>query len=261
MYIPIFWFSGILVAIYWYQYTKNLPSIQENWIFWLFPILYLPIAILSMLFIFIFGCVFFSKLFLIIINLIHKPREGVFRTDLGDKNFEFWCLRTKLKKLVIWLLRTCPLPWIDIIAFRWFGVKMDFSSHLLDSWFDIEFIKLGRKVMVGQGSVVMSSMIVGKYLIIKRIILDDYTIIGGMACVSPGTITGKDSLLAAISSTIYNQVLESEWVYFGIPCIKFKPNKFTFRKKMTKRSVDDEEAINVEQEINIEDDKKEKYNL
>jgi hypothetical protein len=249
VYIPILWFSGLLVSIYVYEYFKNLPPFQENWIQWIPTLLFLPIAVFSMYFIFIGGCIFFSKLFLILINLIHKPKEGIFKAELGDADFEFWCLRTELKKLVIWLMRNCPLPWIDSLGFRWFGVKMDFSSHLLDSWCDIEFIKFGRKVMVGQGAVVMSSMVVGKYLIIKRVICGDYTVIGGMACISPGTITGTDSLLGAISATVPYQILESEWIYFGIPAIKLKPNKLARVGTILKRSVDDSEAIDADHEI------------
>ena len=100
-YIPIFWFSGILVAIYSYEYFRRLPPIEENWYPYIFTFCYLPIAIFSMLFIFIIGCIFFSKLILILINLIHKPKEGVFIAQIGDKDFEFWCLRTELKKLVV----------------------------------------------------------------------------------------------------------------------------------------------------------------
>ncbi|MFX0139661.1 MAG: hypothetical protein ACFFDN_38835, partial [Candidatus Hodarchaeota archaeon] len=139
--------------------------------------------------------------------------------------------------------------------------KMDFSSHLQDSWCDIEFIKFGRKVLVGQGAVVMSSMVVGKYLIIKKVIFDDYTVVGGMACISPGTITGKDSLLGAISATIFSQFLEPEWIYFGIPCIKLKPNKLAGVTKMIKRSVDEEKAVLIDQKINIEKDKMNRINL
>jgi len=261
IYIPIFWFSGLLVGIYLYEYFKNLPSITEDWMVYLFPILFLPIAIFSMLFIFILGCIFFSKLFLILINLIHKPKEGIFLAQKGDRDFEFWCMRTELKKLVMWLVRNCPLPWIDTLAFRWFGVKMDFSSHLQDSWCDMEFIKFGRKVLVGQGAVVMSSMVVGKYLIIKEIIFSDYSLIGGMSCVSPGTITGRDSLLGGVSATVFGQFLEPEWIYFGIPCIKLKPNKLGGSKYITKSFVDDEQAISIEHEINIEEDKKDKINI
>ena len=260
-YIPIFWFSGILVAVYAYEYFRRLPPIEEDWYPYIFTLCYLPIAIFSMLFLFILGCMFFSKLILILINLLHKPKEGVFIAQIGDKDFEFWCLRTELKKLVMWLVRNFPLPWMDVLAFRWFGVKIDFSSHLQDSWCDMEFIKFGRKVMIGQGSVVMSSMVVGTYLIIKKTIFDDYTVIGGMACVSPGTITGKDVLLGAISLSVLNQVLESEWIYFGIPCIKLKPQRFTGETTMAKRSADDAKVVLFEQNVNIEEDKKEKYKL
>ena len=256
VYIPIFWFSGILVGIYSYEYFRVLPPITEDWYPWIFTLCFIPVALLSMVFVFILSCIFFGKLFLILINLIHKPKEGVFLAQKGDKDFEFWCLRTELKKLVMWLMRNCPLPWMDALAFRWFGVKMDFSSHLQDSWCDIEFIKFGRKVLVGQGAVVMSSMVVGKYLIIKKVIFDDYTVIGGMACVSPGTITGRDSLLGAISATVFNQFLEPEWIYFGIPCIKLKPNKLADLTEMIKRSVDKEQAILIDDKISIEKQKK-----
>ena len=74
-------------------------------------------------------------------------------------------------------------------------------------------------------------------------ILDDYTVIGGMSCVSPGTITGRDSLLGAISATVLNQLLETGWIYFGIPAIKLKPNKLSFVSEMTKRTVDDEQKF------------------
>ncbi len=261
IYLPIFWLSGILVAIYLCEHIRIVSSIESDIGRLTYIILSVPFVIFTTIFIFVIGCVFFSKLFLILINLIHLPKEGVFKAELRNNDFEFWCLRTELKKLVIWLLRNSPVHWFDGLAFRWFGVKIDFSSQLQDSWCDIEFIKLGRKVMIGQGAVVMSSMVVGKYLIIKKVILNDYTVIGGMACISPGTITGRDSLLGAISSTILDQVLDSGWVYFGIPCIKLKPNKFAYVKYMTKSSVDDEQAISVEHDINIEEDKKKKYKL
>jgi carbonic anhydrase/acetyltransferase-like protein (isoleucine patch superfamily) len=258
VYIPIFWLSGILLGVFWYEWIKNHPPIMEDWGPWIGTLIFLPYAIFAMFFIFILSCTILSKLFLILINLIHKPKEGVFKAEIGDADFEFWCLRTELKKLVLWLIRNFPIPWLDSLAFRWFGIKMDFSSHLPDAWCDIEFVKLGRRVLVGQGAVVMSSMVIGKYLIIKKVILNDYTVVGGMACVSPGTITGRDSLVGAISATVLNQVLEAGWIYFGIPCIKMQPNKLALVKEMTKSSVDDEQKFIVEQQFNIDKDKKEK---
>lgn len=254
IYLPIFWLSGILVLIYWYEWTKKIDVMSD----WVSAIILLPLAIFLMYFIFIFASVFFSKLFLILINLIHKPKEGVFLAEKGNKDFDFWCLRIELKKLVVWLIRSCPLPWIDTLAFRWFGVKMDFSSHLPDSWCDVEFVKFGRKVMVGQGAVIMSSMVIGKYLIIKKVIFDDYVVVGGQSVISPGTLVGKDSVTGALSMSSYGQVLEAGWIYFGIPLKKFKPNKYAESRRdlIHKVDVDGETHFHEEHDVNIDEDKK-----
>jgi len=230
-------------------------SHPHNWIFILiaFPFNIFFIYILSVI-----GCIFSCKLFLIFINLVHKPKEGIFLIQKGNRDYEFWSLRIELKKIAIWLTNNCPLPWIDTLAFRWFGVKIDFSSHLQDAWCDVEFIHFGRKVMVGQGAVVLSSMIIGKYLIIKQVILDDYTVIGGQATIAPGTIIEKDTVIGALSTTNFLQFLEKSWIYFGIPAIKLKPNKYAESRRdiVQKVDVDELKKYRVEHEVNIDDDKK-----
>ena len=249
VYIPIFWLSGLMVAIFWYEYTRS---------FGLTTILFLPIAIFFMIYIFIFGTLFFSKLLLIFINLLHKPREGIFLAEIGDIDYEFWMIRTELKKITLWFLRNSPLPWADVIAFRWFGIRMDFSSHLDDAWCDAEFVDIGHNSLVGQGATVMSSMVVGKYLIIKRVIIEDYVLVGGQSTIAPGTIFKHDSMIGALSTTTYDQVLDSNWIYFGIPGIKLKKNKYAEMRRdiITKRSVDDETKIEMIAKVNIDDDKK-----
>ena len=252
VYIPIFWLSGMLDTIIFYSFA----SLTINNVFLM--IFFLPTMIIIMWFIFILGCFFFSKLFLILINLIYKPREGVFRAEIGDPNFEFWALRTELKKIVLWLIRNWPIPWMDILAFKWFGVKMTLSSSLYDSWCDGEFITFGRNVLVGQGATIMSSMVVGKYLIIKNVICGDYSLIGGHSTIAPGTIIGEDTFVSALSTSVFSQILEPGWIYMGIPCIKLKPNKYaeSQREILIKRDVDEEKKFEVEHEVNIDDDKK-----
>jgi acetyltransferase-like isoleucine patch superfamily enzyme len=255
VYIPIFWLSGLIVSIFWYWYL-----LYENWI----PILaFLPLSIFGSIYFFIIACILFSKLFLILVNLIHKPKEGIFKAEIGDKDFEFWMLRTELKKIALWLMRNSPLPWTDVLALRLFGVDMDSSSHLNDAWCDAEFIKFGRKNLVGQGACIMSSMVVGKYLIIQKVICDDYIMIGGHATIAPGTIMGKETVIGALSSTTVNQVLEPMWVYFGFPAIKLKENKYSEQRRdvILKRDVDQAQKFEMEHEINIDEDKKELINV
>ncbi len=252
IYIPIFWLSGMLDSIVFYTYTYYVQN-------GLLIIFFLPAMVFIMWFIFIIGCLIFSKLFLILINLIHKPKEGVFKAEKGDHDFEFWCLRTELKKIVLWLVRNWPLPWMDILVFKWLGIKMSLSCALYDSWCDTEFIHFGRKVLIGQGANIMSSMVIGKYLIIKKVIFGDYVLIGGEATIAPGTIVGNETMVGAISNSVYNQILEPGWVYFGIPIIKLKRNKYAEqrRNKITKRDVDEEKKYEIDHDINVEDDKKE----
>ena len=260
VYIPVFWLSGLLVGIFWYWYSSD-PG-------WLPFLLLLPAMLFAMVFLFILGCLLFTKLFLIFVNLIHKPKEGIFIAEItrgrGNRNhdYEFWMLRTELKKIGLWLLRNTSLPWIDAFAFKLFGVDMDYSSHLNDAWCDSDFIKFGRKVLIGQGATIMSSMVVGKYLIIKEVIFGDYAMVGGHTTIAPGTIIGKEAVIGAISSTTYNQVLEPGWVYFGFPAIKLKENKYAEERRdvIIKRDVDKARKFEIIYDVNIDDDKKEEIN-
>ena len=252
VYIPILWFSGVITLVYWWTYQPKFELYHYVILF-----LYVPLHIMAMLTIFTLACVMFSKLILVIINLIHKPKQGIFYAEKGDHDFEFWCLRIEIKKLVIWLMNNWPLPYIDILAFRWFGIEIDFSSHLQDAWCDIEFVKFGRRVMVGQGAVVLSSMVIGKYLIIKQVILEDYAVIGGQTTIAPGTIFGKESLLGAMGCTIFNQIIEPGYVYLGVPAWKYKKNKPIQERRefLIKKDIDEEKKIEIAHEINIDEDK------
>ncbi|MFW9824791.1 MAG: hypothetical protein ACFFE4_17750, partial [Candidatus Thorarchaeota archaeon] len=106
VYLPIFFVSGLIVSIFWYWYL-----VEGNW---LMIIVFLPLAIFGSIYFFILASILFSKLFLIFINLIHKPREGIFKAEIGDKDYEFWMLRTEVKKIGLWFLRNSPLPWTDV---------------------------------------------------------------------------------------------------------------------------------------------------
>jgi acetyltransferase-like isoleucine patch superfamily enzyme len=252
IYIPIFFLSGFIVAIFWYWYF-----LDEAWL----PIIaFLPLAIFGSIYFFILACLIFSKLFLILINLLHQPKEGVFKAEIGDNDFEFWVTRIELRKLSLWLFRNSPLTWTDVLAFKLLGINhMDTSSHLNDTWCDGEFIKFGRKNLIGQATVIMSSMIVGKYLLIRSVILDDYVMVGAQTTLVPGTIIGKEAMVGAASTTTVNQILEPGWIYTGIPVTKFKPNKYALshREILMKRDVDDEKKFEIEHEVNIDEDKKE----
>ncbi len=264
VYVPILWLAGLIISIFWYEYTKGAWdfSNQTNLINSIFKnistILFLPVAIFIMIYLFILGVLVFSKLLLILINMIHLPKEGIFLAEVGNVDYDFWMFRTELKKIALWFLRNSPLPWADFIALKWFGVNMDSSSHLYDAWCDVDFVSIGRKVLIGQGATIMSSMVIGKYLIIKRVVFDDYVMVGGHTTIAPGTIMGHDSVIGAISSTTYKRILDPNYIYFGIPAIPLKENKYAEERRdiVVKRLVDESKKAEETHEVNIDEDKR-----
>ncbi|MHA2325869.1 MAG: hypothetical protein ACXACB_10740 [Promethearchaeota archaeon] len=255
-YIPILWFSGYMAIAVFFDVSWLIFKFTNTWIITMFL---LPVWFFVLYFILIFGIALFTKAFLLIINMIHKPREGIFKAVEGDQDYEFWRLRVELKKLVFWFMNHGPLPWVVMWGFRWMGIHVDFSSHMQDAWSDGGFIEFGRNVTIGQGAVVMSSMVVGKYLIIKKIVIGDHTVVGGVSNISPGTKIGKESVIGAFSTTVPSQFIEPGWVYLGpLYARKYKPNKYAEERRdiIYQKDVEDEVKYVIKQEVNIDEDKK-----
>jgi carbonic anhydrase/acetyltransferase-like protein (isoleucine patch superfamily) len=163
---------------------------------------------------------------LMIANIFHKPKEGVFLRDSSDKDYRYWSLRNTIKKWPTWLAHKFPFPFLDNICFKMFGVKTKFSNSLFEGWVDTEFIEFGKNVVIGQGAIVQSSVIVGNFLIIRKTIIEENSRIGAHVIIMPGTHIGKNCILNTWSSTMVGQELEEGWIYNGGPAKKFKKNRF-----------------------------------
>jgi len=218
-YLMIIWISIFIVQI-------------EIWVYWnLFFysfqfLVFLPLLFLSLYMSIILVSLLEAKFFLIIVNILHKPREGVFLRDVSDKDYRYWSLRNVIKKWPIWLSHKFPFPFMDNICFKMFGVKTKFRNSLFEGWVDCEFIEFGKDVIVGQGSIIQSSTIIGDNLIIKKTIIKDNVKIGAHSVVTPGTTIGRNTILAANSLTTMGQKLDENWIYLGIPAKKFKENRY-----------------------------------
>jgi len=205
----------------------------EFWFFWklyepkfIHFLLFLPLLVFIMYLTSILISLIFAKIILVIINLIHKPREGVFLRHQSDKDYRYWSLRSIIKKWPLWLSHKFPFPFMNNICSKMFGIKTNYSNSLFEGWVDTEFIEFGRNVVVGQGAVVQSSIIFGNLFIIRKTIIEDDVMIGSQSVVMPGTHMKKNSILGGHSMTIIGQELEENWIYLGAPAKKFKENVF-----------------------------------
>ncbi|MGV9173592.1 MAG: acyltransferase [Promethearchaeia archaeon] len=183
-----------------------------------------------------------GKLVLILLELIHRPKEGLFKMDLSNHDYYFYCLRISVKKFIFWIWNNFCFPWVSNFAYKVCGMKADFKSTMFDGWSDLEFVEFGDNIMLGQGGVVLSSMALGDYLLIKKVVIGDHVVIGGNAIVAPGTIIGEGATLGVWASTHIGQYLEPNWIYIGRPAKKYKHARKSYEesKKQAYRRIVDE---------------------
>ena len=217
------------------MWVSMIAVLLEFWFYWqllwnpIRPIhfyIFLPLVCFLMYVTAVLTSIIFAKILLVIVNAFHKPKEGVFLRHPSDKDYRYWSIRNTIKKWPIWLAHKFPFPFLDNVCFKTFGVKTTFTNSLFEGWVDCEFIEFGKNVVVGQGSIVQSAVIVGNLIIIRKTIIEDDVRIGAHAVVMPGTHIGKRSVLAANSVTIVGQELEDGYIYVGVPAKKYKQNKF-----------------------------------
>lgn len=191
--------------------------IKGIWLFWFL----VPLSIYGCLFLFTFSISLIAFLLLRIVNSIYTPQEGIFERD--SKDWKFWRYRYWITFLPLWSVRALPLPWMDIVVYRMFGVKIGRNVGIYDGWVDPEFVSIGDHTMTSLNTMIHSHLIYNNKLFIKSVIIGKNCIVGPQSVISPGTIMKKEAILGANSVTLIDQVLESGLIYIGIPALKSFP--------------------------------------
>jgi len=220
-YIFLIWISIISISIEFWAYWQLIYH-QSLALFYIF----LPLLCFVMYITLVLVSLLFAKALLIVVNAIHKPKEGIFLRDPSDKDYRYWSIRNTIKRWPIWVSHKFPFPFLDNICFKVFNIKTTFSNSLFEGWVDCEFIEFGKNVVVGQASIIQSAVIIGNFLIIKKTTIEDNVRIGTHCVVMPGTHIRKNCILASLSGTIVDQDLEKGWIYLGIPAKKLRKNRF-----------------------------------
>jgi len=172
--------------------------------------------------IFLFSLLLFAKLYLILINLLHKPKEGLFKISVKDRDYMVYAIRKAIKQFILQLYNYFPLPWIKILPLKLFHIKIPSNVGILDSYIDSDFIEFGEESILGEGAIILSSIIINKHLLIKKTIIKERVTIGAYSIVAPGSVVENGAILGMGSSTKINQHLETGWIYVGRPAKKLR---------------------------------------
>ncbi|MFX1308531.1 MAG: hypothetical protein ACFE8C_02455 [Promethearchaeota archaeon] len=122
---------------------------------------------------------------------------------------------------VIKIYNYFPLPWAKILALKLLGIQISHNTGVLDSFIDSDFIEIGKNTILGEGSIIMSSMFLGDWLLVKKVILKEGCTIGAFSVIAPGTIVEEGAILGMGSYTNLNQRLEKNCIHFGRPAKKW----------------------------------------
>ncbi|MHA1291843.1 MAG: hypothetical protein ACTSQJ_04140 [Promethearchaeota archaeon] len=184
---------------------------QGDWYDWIL----LPLNIFGNIFLFAFSIILFSSVIYKILNKLHPPREGVF--EKGSKDWKYMTRRYWTSYFPIWLSRALPLPWADIICYKFFGTHIGKSVVAYEGYIDPEFVEIGDNTMTSLHICIFSHLIYHDKVIIKRVKIGQNCIVGPQTIISPGTIMKEEAILGANSYTWIDQVLEGNLIHVGTP--------------------------------------------
>ena len=191
-----------------------MDVIDDIWFKW-FIILLLPLNIYGNLFLFVFIIILCSSLIIRILNWRSPPKEGVF--NRGSKDWKYMHRRFWTAYFPIWLARALPLPWLDIIVYRIFGVKIGKNVVAYEGYIDPLFISIGDFSMTSLHICIFSHLIYHDKVIIKKVNIGEQCVIGPQTIISPGTIMHKGAVLGANSYTWISQELKGDLIHVGTP--------------------------------------------
>ncbi len=217
LYIIIIIFSFIPCVLYEWVYLVLLW--KEG--LYLLAIFLFPFNIFVLIHLLNLSAILCSILFLTLINLIYSPKEGVFNRSIEDKNYLYWNLRNIIKKWPLFITASNPFPWFkNRFMLRFFGVKIRRNGIHDNSWISSEFVSIGKNVIIGMNSTLLSFGIEQDKFILKKIVIEDNVLIGAKCVILPGTHIKRNAKLSAHSYTNFNHVLEENSVYIGHPAKK-----------------------------------------
>ena len=214
LYLIIILLSFIPCSFFEYFYFIYFWKEGSYWLFFLL----LPFNLLILIYLLQFSALFFSLLFLTILKILHPPREGIFKRDINDKDYFYWNLRNIIKKWPLYIAASNPFPWFkNRFTLRFFGVKIGRKCICDNSWISSEFVSIGKNVIIGMGSTLISFGIEQDNFILKQIVVEKNVTIGAKCPIMYGTIIKKGAKLSAHSYTKPNQFLEKDSIYVGHP--------------------------------------------
>jgi hypothetical protein len=213
---------------------KNLASITP--IFQsldLFLIVVLSPGVLILLFLLrLFFVVLLSKIGIRWCNWRSPRQEMIGAKGVGKKEaraVNYYHLRGIILRVLKWEITKSPFPWLAPWAFNFVGAnKLGRGTILEDHFYCPEYLETGKNVYIGQGAIVSSHLVEGKYgaITLKRVHMEEHTVINAFNPISPGTYFGPYTEFLPMSGVTKFQKVKGFAKYFGLPVSRISTKRY-----------------------------------
>ncbi|MHA1584527.1 MAG: acyltransferase [Promethearchaeota archaeon] len=195
-----------------------------SWIFYSFGAIFLLIIYV----ITIIWTAFITRILIGILNLLHKPREGIFSRSRKDKDYFYWNCRNLARIFLFWILHSNPFTFLKItFSYRFFGVHVGKHVQLNHCWISPEFVSIGNNVVIGQVAAVYSFQFQGEKLLVGRVKIEDNVTIGSQSVILPGSTIHEGTIVDSISFCMPFSELNPNSYYSGSPVKELKIPEFS----------------------------------
>ncbi len=245
-YIPtiiIIWAYSFLipaVGVYYYFNLLIIPNITQflhisvvfgDWTLLLLATL-TPLVILGAFFIRLLLVVLFSRWMMKFCNWRSPHTELVSAQGIGIKEaraINYYHLRGVILRLLKWEVSKSVYPWMVPWAFNFVGAnKIGKGTVLEDQFFTQEFLETGENVYIGQGSIVSSHAVEGKYgaITLKTVKCGKNAVIGPFNILPPGSELEPYTEFMPMSAIVKFRRVKGFSKYFGLPVGKISYKRY-----------------------------------
>lgn len=182
-----------------------------------------PLILLIVYLIRLFLVILFSRWLITFCFWRSPQKELVAAKGIGReeaKAINYYHLRGVILRILKWEVSKSLFPWLVPWAFTFVGAnKIGKGTVLEDQFYTQEFLETGENVYIGQGSIVSSHLVEGKYgaITLKKVKFDDGVVIGPFSAIPPGSEMEPRTEFLPMSGIIKFRKVRGFSKYFGLP--------------------------------------------
>ncbi|UYP45919.1 hypothetical protein NEF87_002204 [Candidatus Lokiarchaeum ossiferum] len=191
-----------------------------------------PVVLIGLYLFRLFFVILFSKIAIWLCNLRSPMKELIASKGIGKeeaRDINIYHLRGMILRILKWEISKSPFPWLVPAAFNFVNVsEIGKGTTLEDQFYTQEFLETGENAYIGQGSIVSSHLVEGKYgaITLKKVRIGQNAVLGPFNPISPGALIGDYAEFLPMSGVAKFQKVRGFSKYYGLPVARISTKRY-----------------------------------